>query len=75
MSSGRWSTRSHLYLVALFLLLPRCARPPVRKPETRNPKQDGDIESVTQSKRVVKIKLETAPKLILIIKKPNGIAV
>lgn len=43
--------------------------------ETRNPRQDGDIESVTQSKRVVKIKLETAPKLILIIKKPNGIAV
>ena len=47
----------------------------MRKPETRNPKQDGDIESVTQSKRVVKIKMETAPKLILIIKKPNGIAV
>ena len=34
--------------------------------------QDGDIESVSQSKRVVKLKLEQAPKLCLIIKKPNG---
>ena len=35
-------------------------------------RQDGDIESVSQSKRVVKLKLEQAPKLCLIIKKPNA---
>ena len=34
--------------------------------------QDGDVESVSQSKRVVKLKLEAAPKLCLIIKKPSG---
>jgi hypothetical protein len=35
-------------------------------------RQDGDIESVSQSKHVVKLKLEQAPKLCLIIKKPNA---
>ena len=39
---------------------------------TSAPAQDGDIESVSQSKHVVKLKLEQAPKLCLIIKKPNG---
>jgi hypothetical protein len=57
----------------LFLAPPSVSAAACAQP--RNPQQDGDIESVTQSKRVVKIKLETPPKLILIIKKPNGIAV
>ena len=33
---------------------------------------DGDIESVSQSKKTLKMKLEVAPRLCLIIKKPNA---